>query len=411
MKCLLLSVFVLHPIFSKTITHVGVRKHLLSFLFIVFFMNIYLSDKKDGWRAIKMTTFFVLSLLSQPINIFVPIWCFFHSYFVKKHRLIQIIKELSPLFLCALIIGILNIWWYLSYQKILGVHKYVEDDTFALRLMAIGRYYSFYFLPIRFAEFYGPQSFLTIVGIGIAPIFYWVCVKRINLRIFLIYALLFYVALTPVILQMFYTFASETYFLLAATALFILTLFLLEDIQWTKVKIIPILIIGFFLGLQTTKIVHSRMSVESMRRSSYENDPNCINLYYLVHCLFAQEKIDEATTYGNEMVVRQCFWTNRESIHMNMALFAKVLLFAKTDLPDRERQLLAFAQQTYYLKLHLALFYLMNNQSSSFNEIIQEGIDNNVLFDKNEFIFKQIIQRCKNQLTPGCLALEAIKNK
>jgi hypothetical protein len=406
---LLLMFYLGHPLFIKSVSHLGARKHLLAYLFILLCFNQIIKNKSDLRSNIKTHLFFLLSILSHPMNVLMPLLLAIYYWFYKKMSIKIIIKKTSILGLISLVFALLNLWWYLDIvQDISGVSRYSNENDIGDRLLAIGRYVSFMFLPVNFSSFYGKGSILTLVGLFLLPAVFYIFNKLLSTQKMILLLLAFIFSIFPVIQKLLWTFVSESYFLSGS---FIFFIGLLLCIKNRKIKLFPLVIMVVFVLFnifQSFITINDFTNEERYFRTSYENDQNCTNLIYYTEYLFKVRDIDNASLYGNEMVQRKCYWFNKSTQSRFTSLFAKVLIYSKSDKESREELLINITNSGYYLKLHLALFYLKDNQHEKFHEILKEGIKHNVQFKKDSFFIQKGLSFCKDETHPACADLRDV---
>lgn len=403
--CLVLGMYLCHPIFIKSVSQVGVRKHLLAFIFILMFFKEFLKKPESVKTNSKACLYFLLSLLSQPINIFIPVWALYHLRFVKKLDLRKIAIRLSPYFIMSLIIGVINLWWYQEIdQAAIGVAKYSSENMFGDKILAVGRYFSFFLIPINFSGFYGKESILCVLGIFIGPLYMFFSYKSLKKVHFVSLLVLFFCAILPVTINLFLTFVSETYFLFGSLTLFCILILIIQKIKNEKIVSFGLILM---LGLnlyQSTRLLRVNINKDQYFQIAYNNDQNCINLNYLVQDLFYQEKVKEAVHYGTLLINRKCSWYNKETHQDFSLMIAKILVYSNGQFEARERKLIKLAQVNYHLKLALALFYIRENRASIVEPILKEGIEHKVTFPTKSIVMKDIIKFCQTTSKHGCEA-------
>ena len=172
-----------HPAAVNSIAWSSGRKHILSLFFISIASFLWLrwlhSEKKTF--SFSALLFYILSCLSQPINVGWFIWAglavFFHNDNISQ-RNEKMKKSALPIILCTLA-GIItvsfNLWYYSSsrYSVSLGT-KFIDEGFAAVpnRFFIFGRFLFQLLLPFRPSiTSYDPASMLSVAGIFLLPVF------------------------------------------------------------------------------------------------------------------------------------------------------------------------------------------------------------------------------------------------
>lgn len=385
----LILVFFFHPTLTQLISLVVARKHLLAFFFLTLTLKSYLSDQKK-----KATLFYLLSLLSHPINILFSVWLFLKSLFLDRKKGKDALIENLPLLTVSLIIGFINIWWYQHvYQDNWGITRHAQDQSLGDIVLAFGRYFSFLFLPFNYATFYGKQSPLSLAGIFITPIFFLFISKKVDKKLWLSILVLIFLSLFPVTYQLFHFFVSDTYILTFMSAIFFLILKSQKNISENgKWWILPILSLFIVLsGYEAYKYKSSSV----IKEASYHNDPNCSNHQAYVADLFKSKRIKEAVHYGNEMIKEKCIKMNKQNINQARILYARVLVFSdEGDFFQKEKALIDLEQHALYFKLARATLNLRNHYTAEAFRLMNEVTEKQKELDDNDLFISVFKERC-----------------
>lgn len=316
---LLLLLFLFHPTLTQLVSLVPARKHLLAYFFLTLTLRSYLLGQKK-----KTILWYLLSLLSHPINILFSAWLFLKSVFWEQKRFKEAILENLHLLIISLIIGIINIWWYQSvYQSYWGITRHAQSQSFGDFILAYGRYFSFIFFPFNYATFYGKQSPLALAGVFVAPIFFLFISQKVDKKVWLSLLALVFLSLFPVTYQLFHFFVSDTYTLTFMSAIFFLILKSRVDKSNMAKWGLPLILI-LFTSLSAYEVFKYR-SPSRIKEASFKNDHNCSNLQAYVTDLFTMKRIEEAVKYGNEMIQEKCIEVNKQNINEARIIYAKIL--------------------------------------------------------------------------------------
>ncbi len=400
---LLFLLFISHPLYVKSVSYIGLRKHLLAFLFGALFIKTILVESKSRFSKFHLALFHTLSLLSQPINIFLPIWSTYYSKYIMNKSYKETLKTFAIPILLSLFLGVFNLWWYLDVSQVdSGVSKYMPGNSIADRVLAIGRYFSFFFIPINFSIFYGKESILCLLGIFIGPSYFYLVYKYVNKEKFYSFLLLFLFSIAPVVIQMFETFVSDSYFLMGSYCLFLTLFYTLKKLSTQKGFTIFLGIIVAILTTQSFSLIKQITNKDTHIEAAYFNDKNCVNLYYYVNHLFNNRNFKEGAERGTELIYRKCIWTAKKYHHEFIRTLSNIHLFTDLKPEIKERKLKEFSKVSYYNKLNLALYYFTAKRFDDFLTITNEGIKNRVTVDKEDIIVQEISRECDEINHPYC---------
>ena len=160
--CLLLIAF--HPLYNVAFAWVSNRKHLLA----VFFILCYLVEwQKNGATNQRSLLYILLSILSQPITVFIPL--------IKEGFQFLQTKRWTPLSVVSVIVTLSLFCANYAFYKLLPIfaaRNVVESlAPNAEWVTRMARVFAQIFVPLSFAVEYDSGSYLALVGLAIGCIY------------------------------------------------------------------------------------------------------------------------------------------------------------------------------------------------------------------------------------------------
>ena len=160
-----------HPIFNTSGAWVSNRKHLLSILFISLYVTECLRKNSSGPRSFIWVC---LSLLSQPISIFIPLGWILYKKFINLEK-IRIWDQLI-VFVSAVVL-VLNYYFYNTNIRFAGRNSVdAVNSDLGIYILKLARVPVQLLFPVSFAVEYNPGNILNFVGIilsvGLIYIYY-----------------------------------------------------------------------------------------------------------------------------------------------------------------------------------------------------------------------------------------------
>ncbi|MGZ3690923.1 MAG: hypothetical protein ACXVAX_05450 [Pseudobdellovibrio sp.] len=295
--------FALSPVTASSVSWVSARKHLLATFFILWSTFLFLKnrDKNYNWRTFSsIVVLFLLSTLSQPINLLWPLFVFAFSYHDKKIK--ERVGILSVLFAISTVLIIANQFYYSTeYVKwSMNTGKYSQDFGIGLSFLALGRYFYqalFPFDALPVSHFQG--AWQNLVGLGLAALCCLYLYRKRNF-LFAVCGLYFLIPLIPVTVKVTRIFCSDTYLLNASIGLYLLIFLLSKDGAFKRSH----LFIGAYaLILFPINFNYIRLFQDTYKiwEYSYSKEPNTLSLAGLATRSIQQQNMSQAKSYINEL--------------------------------------------------------------------------------------------------------------
>lgn len=316
----LICLFALNPVLLHIVGIDTAKKHILSAIFIVMFLNQIYSVKRNDKLSVL---FLILSILSQPINILLGLIPVAKSYFESRS-----VKDNIKFAVITIFFAGLN-WLYYRYSftELVGVSKYyslpVEDKVFSL-----GRFFFQIALPIELIYFYFKGAILNFVGIiAFVLIGYAIYKSKLTLPKEL-YVFMFLSGFIIVNTQSTQIFHQDTYVLTALIGF----LFLMSDILSKfsiKKRRVFVFIISIFYVYNSIQLLISKQSYGVFIERSVASNPSCRNVYNATKFYFTRQNISKMLDYGEDMISRKCFFHTKDDIALNSLMNAEILYYTK----------------------------------------------------------------------------------
>lgn len=437
-------IYAINPLFVSTIASAANRKHLLSYLFILL-ATIYTikwneNKKHSSWPyLIKIPIFYTLSLYSQPITIFWPLWFIFY-FTINNIRLpsltsltfeetiikikslineqkVQLKKYACMFFLLsiiAIITAAINSYYYAhAYLTSTAVEKYSEGfDLLGIKFLVLGRAFFQLLLPYRLVLFYNPGSWPNIIGLIILPLFYFLFHKIFGITKTILWGMFFFLPLLTVLYKSTSVFLFDSYLLLSSLGYFVMLLLLLAHFfnhffhqlatsshQLTFI-IFSILIV--IISYKTHNEILLRKDYIKYSTTCYEREPSCQNIYFHAVNLWSKNDHKNALPITYEFINNGCYAYFKGDGAGMEKLFALAVYFDPS-LPLNKKviQLSSIQDRNIYSKILLAALYIDNYEYRMALDIFLELIKDPglKLIPKNDFAIKKIVSYCQNNVT------------
>jgi hypothetical protein len=166
------AAFTLHPMMVMTVGWISARKHILAFLFFLLALEAFFAWVESRRRAHWVLGFYLLSVLSQPILVFFPVWC--ALFLACQESLRNRLRSPLLLFLWAFMIAAVaaNYLHYdFAYRNSPEARAALELSSFSPVgdvLLALGRYAWNIFVPwTQYGLLYSRESGLKFYGLAV----------------------------------------------------------------------------------------------------------------------------------------------------------------------------------------------------------------------------------------------------
>ncbi|MBT3208681.1 MAG: tetratricopeptide repeat protein [Bacteroidetes bacterium] len=206
--------FALHPMHVESVAWVAERKDVLYALFFLGSLITYvkfIENKNTKWYIFTIVLF-ILSLLSKPMAVTLPVVLVLLDYFYKRKFNTKLVLEKVPFFVLALLFGIIAIIIQEGAIAKEGAVSYVEK--FLVGFYGLNIYIYRIFVPTELSTFYPYPRYDEIGGylptiFYLAPIISLIVVSLLGLIVFkskkyarvIIFGFLFYAATISIVLQ------------------------------------------------------------------------------------------------------------------------------------------------------------------------------------------------------------------
>ncbi|MBI2521580.1 MAG: hypothetical protein HYV97_14285 [Bdellovibrio sp.] len=364
--------FALHPIFSQTVPWIAARKHLLSVLFILLAQEqlpLFANHMRhiSGW--IKITLYYLLSTLSNPITLLWPGSNFIQSL-IKKEKL----RGWIPLLIVMFFIAGINYYYY-SYVfiKLSQTQKILAFSGVAPILNALGRNFFQIVFPIKMAFSYDPESLCNLIGISLLVFWHSVIIKRLDQQeVCFILGLFWPTQLITNFIPTF-IFVSDTYLLLPLFAFFCSCILLTKKIP-SRAIIIGVSCLSLLLFCKTYPSINRWSDSKTFWEMSYHEEDSCINLIWHTNEKWRASEITEALAKGREMLARRCYQSGTEYHRTAMNIYILCILNEPgLGLAQKENQLSKIQLSDQWRKFFSQLLRIETLRDDKFRSLLQEA--------------------------------------
>lgn len=259
-RALIILFIALHPLYNVITAWTSNRKHLLAVFFILFYLGEWL---KDGRQSLRGLLYCMLSFLSQPIAIFIPVLAV--GFDMWKSRKVKWIDG----FILLTCLGVLlsNYYFYRTMPAFAARNATVSFWNLDW-VLGLGRMFSQVYAPLSFAIEYDIGHVLSLVGLGIGVAAALLLYKlKPSLRS-LVLLLMGLSTLYPVI-----SFGARSPY--GLSFLLVCAVFTITSLRPRWMFALPILVL---LSYQSFKFTSFWESDEKLVTSSYEIEGGAFNL-------------------------------------------------------------------------------------------------------------------------------------
>ena len=162
-------VFCLHPTQVETVAWVAAKNNMVYSAFFLGSLIYYVRYiREGGWKYLTFSfVLYVLSALSKPSAICLPLVLFAIDYFLQQPPKWKSIIHKAPFFLVSVIIGIVTIYSRTEDKFINDTHHYAFYERIGYAGYALGFYLFKFIAPFHLSVIYPyPQNVWLAIGIG-----------------------------------------------------------------------------------------------------------------------------------------------------------------------------------------------------------------------------------------------------
>lgn len=402
----LVSLFIVHPLTFHIYVSITNRKHILSFLFFMISYFYFLNSRK---KYISYTSYF-LSLFSQPINVFAPLFFLTH---IKKEKLF--LKKNILYFVPYLLIFasgvILNLYYYeIFHYKKVGLSNmqyiYIYSDIFN----AIAVHFRQFFWPFSFSTYYTFDKINIFISLISAPIF-CMYIYKINRSVFkkfivLLFSIFFILYghksnVLSVLIQ-------DSY-LLTPSFVFLVFIGLIWKRYGSKFEyiLIPIILFSFCTSLYFSSL---RTNKYNYYQHTLKTESHCRVQQFVVEEAISNNLQQDVLTYGMNWLNEKCNIIGKD-LGYRKAFINTHLVFLSSDFTVDEKISLfikKFPNKFDHVQIIAALLIENKKSPELINKYLIQLIDSNSssVFTIKSFFKESIMIYCTDNKQEGCLVFK-----
>jgi hypothetical protein len=234
--------FSFHPVFLNLVPWIAARKHLLAFLFLTIALRSILSDKKH--KALGLNIFYFLSVFSQPLFVFFPLWAIGYLRFYKKQKISDNLTLILPMIITMIICLILNYNYY--SEAVPGKFILDSSEKFQMIPQSFGRYFFNIIFPYHLSISYRVFSIPNLIGSVLLFVGGFYAFKR-DRPLFLTWASFGFLSLILVTINITNVFVTDSYVFYFAFAFFVIFFVFLER-SFLKYQVVTLVFTLFLLA-------------------------------------------------------------------------------------------------------------------------------------------------------------------
>jgi ABC-type multidrug transport system fused ATPase/permease subunit len=401
--------FVSHPIVFNVTIEITSRKHILSFYFFLLLFSERLTGNFSSYSKFKQGVFHLLSLLSQPITILIPIW--FTISDLKSNKLIIVIKKYYLLYIISFVLGLLNIYYYdVVFFEQFGFAKNSFQMDLGAKILIMGRMFFQILLPVVISTQYDPASILAFAGIALLVVTLYFLYKKTSLEIVIKYILLAFIIFFTLYHKGSNIFFLNTYLLIPIFCL-IMIIGHLFNIQKKDIKSFNYIIVLLFIAIS-----HYYGSIRSSKTHFYDKvsdyEQDCSMIQAAVISSIHESEVEVFKRKSQIWLSKKCLIINKNSaawpgfimtimIYFDESIptIEKIELFEKRIVPE------------FDLKILKTFVEYQDNKISKDNiEILIDGlISKDIIgspFYYNLIIFDKYLKECAINNSEICTKFE-----
>lgn len=365
--------FGIYPLFGSALLWGVARKHLLAFLFIGLATNAImdLRTSRKLKNVLWALLFFVMSLLSQPINILWPVWAIFYLRKLRREAKVAALI-FSPV---TAFFGVANYFYYRDSAIFLLNYNSKTFSPYSLleKAMAIGLYVEHLFTPFNLTYMYNFSNERALIGVWLLVLLFIGIMKyrkRLNLE-WLLFALL------PIVLMSSNpTVISDTYLLVPALGFLLFFFTLSEKISdHLKRNLIKagLGLIPVFVFLNISFALSWRSDVR-FTEYAFDNQPSCQNAAVSARIGFERDGKVRKDIY-QYVLENKCYMTHTswpsETRRKQAELLSMMVFYGEGKQEEKEEVLGELSNQFAYPRLVLAALLIKSHQESKGLELFK----------------------------------------
>lgn len=394
--------FLVYPLFTQTVCWGIARKHLLSFLFILLATHKWIkNDKEFSFKDILyFTTFFCLSVLSQPITLLWPIWALIYASVYKINRFKDYFIWLIPAFLVLICVGTINTLYYESSPIFVSIYGSKTDEIFSFgdKILSFGHYLFQLTYHYLLAFTYTLAHWSSLAGLGILGLILILLIYfKINRKFAFVWMMF---GLLPLLIVMTKSKTLyDTYLLLPATGLLIISLAIKEKLPTFRFKYL-----FYSLGILTWILLSHNETLGwkdeiLLTQRSFQRRPSCLTAFHYLRMSYenaSPPNSPEAKQYIYRNTCEDFEVSGKQRINLQA-----YLLFYEEDFPLEERlnKLKNISGFGLLPTMALASAYLKYNKKKEADKTIELMIKE----WGNKNYRSEFIPFAHNQLYPYCV--------
>ena len=361
--------YALSPVSTSSVAWISARKHLLSTLFILLAQYTFLKNKDLRFslkNIIFISFFYILSILSQPINVLWVLFSWVYLYYQKK---IQHNKLILSVLTTISILGLaINLYYYsgpyVNWSMQEG--KYSESSSLGSSFLAFGRYFYLTLFPFDaspVSHFQG--SWQNLVGLFLLVLFSYIVYKNRKSNVLLIcYFSYFFIPLIPVTAKITRIFCSDTYLLNACLGIYIVLFLILKNYLSKKVlSLLSLYVLAVFIyNLSYIKLFTDAKNIWEF---SYLKEPNTIAIAAL-----ASASISERNHINAEKLIDELYELDPKHKYIEKLKIDNIYLDSKLTHAEKAEQILKIESKVPYAHYILSKIYLNENNVENFKKVM-----------------------------------------
>lgn len=405
--------FLVYPLFSQSIAWGIARKHILSFFFILLAtFRIINSQENISYKdQIFITLFYLLSILSQPINILWPIWVSAYLYSKKTLNFKKNIFLQTSLYFFLMIVFLINRHYYQNSLTFLRVFPPTDNELFEVsdRILALGHYIFQLIFPYLLSFTYTLGDWSTLIGLGILglviilflnsksekrDISLWILFTSLPLAMMLLRSKALY----------------DTYLLVPAFGLLIGMIITFRKVFAYKLILAvfsPFIIFWIFSSRSEATLWANEIE---MVKVNFERRPSCLTASHYLRISYENEKPPDSPVakkflYTNECSTFRYKGPSLINLHSYMLYYENDLTFF-----EREQNLIRLSKLGIFPHLILISFYIKHAKTElAFKETdeLQRWGSRPYKQELSPLVKRVVLPFCTKHDKPRCL--ESIK--